>query len=201
LRAALAELIDVMITNVVLPSGHLGLFFGSKWEVRSDRISYGHDIEAAWLLNNAADVVGDSTLSERVRQVSARLAELTLAEGVDADGGVFNEGGPNGRTNTNKEWWPQNEAVVGFLDAYQQTREPRYLAAALHTWDFIAERLIDRTHGEWRRGVTRDGTVLANELKIGFWKCPYHNGRAALEATTRLRSIAAAPGLKRPISE
>lgn len=190
LRAALADLIDVMITKILRPDGHLGLFFGAGWELRSDRVSYGHDIEAAWLLNDAAAVVGDAELAGRVRAASLRLAELTLAEGVDADGGVYNEGGPGGLTNTNKEWWPQAEAVVGFLDAYQQSGDEKFLAAALRTWDFIERRLIDRDHGEWFRGVSRDGRLLERELKVSFWKCPYHNARAALEATRRLRALA-----------
>jgi len=63
------------------------------------------------------------------------------------------------------------------------------IQAALHTWDFIEQHLIDRQRGEWLRGVTRDGQILANELKISFWKCPYHNGRAGLEAVRRLRAI------------
>ena len=61
----------------------------------------------------------------------------------------------------------------------------------MRTWDFIETRLIDRTHGEWFRGVTRDGRVLADQLKVGFWKCPYHNGRMGLEAVRRLRGIIA----------
>jgi mannobiose 2-epimerase len=173
----------------VQPNGHLGLFFGADWELHSDRISYGHDIEAAWLLNDAVAAVGVAALAKRVHALTRRIAEITLAEGVDADGGIYNEGGPQGLTNTNKEWWPQTEAVVGFLDAYQQTNDDRFLRAAFAAWDFIERRLIDRSHGEWFRGVTRDGQLLTGEFKVSFWKCPYHNGRAALEATRRLRDI------------
>ncbi|HVU31915.1 MAG TPA: AGE family epimerase/isomerase [Opitutaceae bacterium] len=191
LRATLAGLVELMLNRIVQPNGHLGLFFDREWRLRSDRVSYGHDIEAAWLLNDAAAAVGDAALAARTAAVARRIADLTLAEGVDEDGGVYNEGGPDGLTNTNKEWWPQAEAVVGFLDAYERWGDHRYLAAALRAWDFIDRSLIDRRHGEWYRGVTRDGRLLDRELKIGFWKCPYHNGRAALESTTRLRRLAA----------
>lgn len=196
LRAAQRELIEVMLTRVVDPqTGHLGLFFANDWSPRSARISYGHDIEAAWLLTEAAEVVDDPGLIARTRALAIRLADITLAEGVDDDGGIFNEGGPHGLTNTDKEWWNQAEAVVGFLNARQISGDDRYLAAALRTWDFIERRLIDRTHGEWFRGVKRDGTLLAQELKVSFWKCPYHNGRAALEAVGRLQAIARVPTL------
>ena len=190
LRRALAGLVDIMLSRVVNPAtGHLGLFFSEDWLPRYDRVSYGHDIEAAWLLTRAAEVLGDPALSARIRPLAVKIAAATLAEGVDSDGGVFNEGGPGGLTNTNKEWWPQAEAVVGFIDAYQLSGQERFLLAAFRTWDFIELRLIDRRHGEWFRGVTRDGRVLENELKVSFWKCPYHNGRTGLEAVRRLRGL------------
>ena len=192
LRCALGELVQVMLDRIVDPrTAHLGLFFANDWSLRHDRVSYGHDIEAAWLLTDAAEAIGDPSLLARVQALAVRIADVTLAEGVDADGAIFNEGGPRGLTNTNKEWWPQAEAVVGFLNAYQLRGDERHLRAALRTWEFIESRLIDRTHGEWLRGVTRDGQVLAGELKLGFWKCPYHNGRTGLEAPARLRAIAA----------
>ncbi|HVZ64651.1 MAG TPA: AGE family epimerase/isomerase [Lacunisphaera sp.] len=193
LHAALAELVGVMLDRVVdAATAHLGLFFSEDWKRRSDRISYGHDIEASWLLTEAAAVLGDPALLARTRQLAGRIADVTLAEGIDADGGVFNLGSPAGLVDANKEWWPQAEAVVGFLNAHEISGDDRYLAAALRSWDFIARHLIDRNHGEWFRGVTRDGKVIASFAKVSFWKCPYHNGRMALEAGRRLRSIRAA---------
>ena len=190
LRENLRELVEIMLTRIVDPAtGHLGLFFAEDWSPRYDRISYGHDIEAAWLLTWAADVLHDPGLAARTRALAVKIAEVTLAEGVDADGGVYNQGGPSGLTDTNKEWWPQAEAVVGFLNAYQLSGQGRFMDAALRTWDFIERRLIDRSRGEWFRGVTRDGHVLDNDLKVSFWKCPYHNGRTGLEATRRLREL------------
>ncbi len=192
LRAMLADLVDLMLVKIVNATrAHLGLFFSRDWALRSDRISYGHDIEAAWLFTRAAEILGDRHLADRVRPLAVRIAEVTLDEGVDADGGLFNEGGPDGLTNTHKEWWPQAEAVVGFLNAYQISGNEALLAAALRTWDFIERRLVDPRNGEWFRGVTREGRVLGTELKVSFWKCPYHNGRAGLEAIRRLREIQA----------
>ncbi len=192
LRQALAGLVEIMLTRVVNPAtGHLGLFFADDWTLRSDQISYGHDIEAAWLLTEAAGVLGDPALTARVHALAVKIAAVTLAEGTDTDGGIHNLGGPAGLIDPNKEWWPQAEAVIGFLNACQISREARFLAAALRTWEFIATRLIDRKNGEWFRGVTRDGRVIATLEKAGFWKCPYHNGRMGLEAVPRLRAIAA----------
>ena len=188
LRRALADLVDIMLRRVVDPArGHLGLFFTEDWQPLSDRISFGHDIEAAWLLTDAAKALGDADLLARIEALAGHIAEVTLAEGVDADGALFYEGGPEGISNSDKEWWPQAEAVIGFLNAAQISGEPRFFAAALRTWDFIAAHLVDRTHGEWFRAVTRDGALNADALKVSFWKCPYHNGRMGLEAVRRLR--------------
>jgi len=195
LRSALAKAVDVMTTRIFnAATGHLGQFFAEDWTPRSDLIAYGHDIEAAWLLTLAADALGDAKLAKRIRALAVRIAGTTLDEGVDGDGGVYYHAGPAGPTDTNKEWWPQAEAVIGFLNAYQISREERFLAAALRTWDFIDAKIIDHRRGEWFRAVTRDGRVLENELKVGFWKCPYHNARTGLEATRRLREVSLQSG-------
>lgn len=192
LRRALTDLVEIMLTRVVNPAtGHLGLFFGNDWTLNSDKISYGHDIEAAWLLTDAAVVLGDAGLIARIRTLAIKIADVTLAEGTDSDGGIYNLGGPNGITDYVKEWWPQAEAVIGFLNAYEISRNERYLSAALLTWQFIESRLVDHKNGEWFRGVTREGRVIDSFEKVGFWKCPYHNGRMGLEAVRRLNAILA----------
>jgi mannobiose 2-epimerase len=192
IRLALADMLRTMLDRILDPrTGHLGLFFALDWTRRSETLSYGHDIEAAWLMHDAASTLGDPDLLLRVRRAALRIAETTLAEGIDEDGALFNAGTAAGPTDTDKEWWPQAEAVVGFLDVYSLSGDDRHLRAALRAWDFIESRLIDRRHGEWIRGVSRDGLPLVGHDKIGFWKCPYHNGRMALEASRRLRALAA----------
>ena len=189
---ALKELVEIMLDRVVNPETyHLGLFFTRDWQVTSERYSYGHDIEAAWLLWEAACSLRDDALSGRVLATALRIAEVTLAESCDEDGAIFNEGSAAGVTNDHKEWWPQAEGVVGFLCAAQLSGDDRYTRAALRLWEFIETKLIDREHGEWFRGVNRAGDVDARFEKVGFWKCPYHNGRAAIEAIARLNALGA----------
>ena len=192
LRRALAELVEVMLSRVVnAETGHLGLFFSNDWTPLSERISFGHDIEAAWLLTSAGEALGDPVLLARIRALAVKIAYVTLAEGTDKDGALFYEGSPTGITNSDKEWWPQAEAVIGFLNAFQISGEERFLSAALHTWDFIDAHLVDHLQGEWFRGVNREGALLADTLKVSFWKCPYHNGRMGIEAVRRLGEVAA----------
>lgn len=191
LRRALRDLVEVMLTRIVDPrTFHLGLFFTNDWRPTSDKISYGHDIEAAWLLSRAAEALGDAALTARITRIACRIADVTIAEGTDTDGAIFNLGDPTGIIDDTREWWPQAEAVVGFLNAWQLSGEGRYLTAAEKTWGFIERHLIDRRHGEWFRGVTREGRVIDTFEKVGFWKCPYHNGRMGLEAVSRLQGVA-----------
>jgi mannobiose 2-epimerase len=186
-------LLQVMMERIVSPATyHTLLFFDERWDPQSDRISYGHDIEASWLLVEAAEVLNDKALLHAVQALAVRMAEVTLSEGLDEDGGLLYEADPCGVTDARKEWWPQAETVVGALNAYQLTSEPSYLEAALRSWDFIVGHLVDREHGEWFRSVSRDGEVDREAPKVSFWKGPYHNGRACMEAVDRLGKIAAA---------
>lgn len=190
LKSALRDLVEVMLTRILdSRTAHLGLFFTTDWRPTSRKISYGHDIEAAWLLTRAAEALGEAELTARVRTVALRMADVTLAEGTDTDGAIYNLGDPSGIIDDTREWWPQAEAVVGWIDAWQLSGDARYLAAAAHTWDFIEKNLVDRKHGEWFRGVTKSGEVMTAFEKVGFWKCPYHNGRMGLEIAARFRAV------------
>lgn len=186
LRDALAALVDVFLERILAPTGdRLLLFFDPDWTPLSGTRSFGHDIEASWLLRDAADAVGDDLLRRRVRPVARALARATRRDGQDADGGLFNEAYADGRLDDDKHWWPQAEAVVGFLAAYQDTGDDAFRDAALAAWAFTERHLLDHHGGEWYGRVARDGTPYPDEDKVGLWKCPYHNARACLEALAR----------------
>ncbi len=192
LKADLKDLIDVLLTKILKSSDqHLILFLDREWKPVSESISYGHDIEFSWLLVEAAEVLGDPEVLHRAEKAAVEIARVTLAEGVDTDGGLYNEGEEHkGLTDPRKEWWPQAEAAVGFVGAYQLSGDDAYLKQGLKSWDFIEKFLIDREHGEWLRGVTKDGQPLPRFNKVSFWKCPYHNGRACFELIDRLGRLA-----------
>lgn len=189
LRTNLLEIADVLRTRVLDPTTHhLRLFLDEDWTVRSDEISFGHDIEFSWLLVESAEVLGDKALVRQAKAEAVKIADATLSEGVDPDGGVLGAANPSGITKFFKEWWPQAEAAVGFLNAYQITGDKKYLQASLHSWDFITAHLIDRKNGEWFLGVSRDGKTTS-PIKVSFWKCPYHNSRACMELIERLHRL------------
>ena len=169
---------------------HLHHFFDEQWNVRSsDTYSFGHDIEATWLACEAAEVLEDAALLRRVQAVAVRMAEVVLREGIDVDGALRYEAKAGKITDAGKECWPQAEAVIGFIHAYQLSGDTKFLAAARHAWDFIEQRLVDRVHGEWFWRITPEGRVDTTLPKVSEWKGPYHGTRACLETLHRLRAI------------
>ena len=187
LRARLQSLLEIFLQHLIAPDGsHVIAFLTEDWQPRSSKISFGHDIETSWLLVEAAHVLGDPALTARVRTAARRLAESVLEQGLDpVHGGIYNES-DDGHVDTDKEWWPQAEAIVGFLAEYLESERPAFLHAAAESWRFASAHLLDRQHGEWRRRVSRDGSESRGGEKVGPWKCPYHNARACLEVITRV---------------
>ena len=182
----LRNLIVVTIEKIVNADYRFTLFFDEDWTPKSDKISYGHDIEGSWLLYEAAEVLGDEMLLEQAKDVAVRMAEAVLADGVDEDGGILNEADPSGIIDTDKDWWPQAEAVVGFVNAWHLTGDSKFLEAAYQTWSFIRNFVVDKEHGEWFWRVDRMGVPLREHPKVNEWKCPYHNSRACFEIIERL---------------
>ncbi len=188
LRDKLRELIVVMLRHIVdNESYHFKLFFDMEWNSQNSHISYGHDIEGSWLIHEAAEVLGEPELLQESVAVAIAMAEVTLREGVDEDGGLFNEAEPGKLLDSNKDWWPQAEAVVGFYNAYQLSGDHSYLEAARKSWHFIETNLVDKEYGEWLWSVKRNGSPSDNIEKVSPWKCPYHNSRACFEMIGRLR--------------
>ena len=195
-RARLRAVLELVLDRIYdARSGHLILFFDEHWRSMSGVISYGHDIEASWLICEAAGVLGDAALAARADSAAVRMADAVLAGGYDAElGGVYKELTPDGHLDTTKDWWPQAEAVVGYLNAYRLSGREEHLAAALKTWEFIDAFVIDHHHGEWYTRVTREGAAVAGLAKVDFWKCPYHDSRAMLETMERTQGLVASAG-------
>ncbi|NJC28237.1 AGE family epimerase/isomerase [Neolewinella antarctica] len=187
-KEALTDLVNYFIDRFIDPNTHhLHLFFDKHWNVQSDEVSFGHDIECSWLLWEAAEVSGDEALIEKVKRVSVQMARVTLEEGLDEDGSLFNERFANGHFDTDKHWWPQAEAVVGFYNAGVLSGNQAYITAAFDCWAFIKQHLKRGEQGEWHWRVDQQLVPGLTDDVGGPWKTPYHNGRMCMEMATRLK--------------
>ena len=186
LATQLGGLLDTFERHIVDPiTHHMHLFFTAEWQHSADLVSYGHDIEASWLLPEAADVLGDPTRIERSKRLAVVMA-LAAEEGLQSDGSLYHElDHTRQHTDTHREWWVSAEAMVGFLNAYQLTDDALFWELSVGAWTFAKTHLLDNQHGEWFWGVYEDYSRMTTEDKIGFWKCPYHNTRACLEVMER----------------
>jgi cellobiose epimerase len=86
-----------------------------------------------------------------------------------------------------KHSWPQAEAMIGFLNAYQLSGDKEWLDRSLAAWEFVKKHIKDQRFGEWYWGVRYDHSPMPGQDKAGFWKCPYHNTRACIEISRRLQ--------------
>ena len=185
----LNELIGIFGRHIIRGEAggfHLDHFFDKAWNLQSNTRTYGHDIEAAWLLCEAAEALRGEELRECSNLRAIELARSTLAEGLDADGGLAYEGRDGRVINADRDWWCQAEAVVGFWHAFGLTGDPAFADAAAAVWRFIDEHMVDRAGGEWFWRVLANGTVDTTEPKVSEWKGPYHTVRMCLEMMRRL---------------
>ena len=183
----LHELVEIFLTRIRDPrTQHLHHFFNEQWEVRSDTYTFGHDIEASWLLCEAVEELGDQALLARVRAVALQMAGAVLSEGIAPDGALCYEGKSGTIIDAGKECWPQAEALVGFINAHALAGDEKFLNAARRIWNYIDQNLADRVHGEWFWRINPDGRPDQKLPKVSEWKGPYHATRACLETLKRL---------------
>lgn len=198
LESRLRGLILVFEKHILGADGHLKLFFDDSWNCGYDIVSYGHDIEASWLLHEAAIVLGDTSVLTRVEAL-VPLVVRAASEGFSPEGGMIYEktGGGTGEgsgkgageesceVDGDRHWWVQAETVVGYFNLWELTGDQKGLENALMCWEFIKNNLIDKDGGEWFWSLRADGNINRTDDKAGFWKCPYHNGRMCLEIIGR----------------
>lgn len=206
-RRRLQETIDVILTYMIDPRSGCGgnqydLAFnpipaiaihrtwnadreGEAVATPTDTTSYGHNVELAWLLVRAGEVL--DMPRDTYEGVARHLVDHALAFGLDREhGGLYRDGPHDGPALVrDKEFWQNAEALVGFLDLFEITGEVRYLEAFERTWDFVRRHMINHDLGEWRTLLTPAGEPLV--ASIGNpWKACYHSGRAVHEAIRRI---------------
>ena len=211
-RRRLMEIIDLIISRMLEPTSGTGyvqfgldftplpaIMFEVEWgsdEEPEDAVarplnhtSYGHNLEFAWLLLHAADILGQprSTYGSVVR----RIADHCIDYGIDhLHGGVYIEGPTDDcPRNRHKQFWQQAETLIGMLDAYALFGDDKYWHAFRTVHDFVFDKFVNMSAGgEWRALLDRDGTPLWDYLGHA-WKISYHTVRSMIQTVRRLRAL------------
>jgi mannobiose 2-epimerase len=186
LERSLHNLLGIFTVRLLNPdTSHLDLFFDDEWQGRRNVQSFGHDIEASWLLHETALVLGDADTVARIEPMVRRIA-AAADEGLQSDGSMLYERWTDtGRTDTQRQWWVMCETVIGHVNLYQYFHDEEALHAALRCWNYVKEHLVDWHNGEWHWSCDEAGNVNLADDKAGFWKCPYHNSRMCFELIER----------------
>ncbi|MEM8927505.1 MAG: AGE family epimerase/isomerase [Bacteroidota bacterium] len=181
-KKALGRLITLFQDKMYGEDGHLKLFFSKDWKEESTEISFGHDIEAAWLLILAARTIDNPNHTKACEKIGVGIANTFLKEALTRGFGVVNsQNRITKEIDTDHHWWPQIEAMVGLIYIWDITNKDIYLEYSLKIWDFAQEHILDPNYGEWFFRVDRNGNPYTEENKVGPWKCPYHNSRGLME--------------------
>ena len=186
----LREMLDLFAERVYnQKAGRQEVFFDQTWHTLIDLYSYGHDIEAAWLLDRGLEVLGDEAYTARLSPMTRTITK-NIYDRAYIDHSLVNEA-ENGVVDTTRVWWVQAEAVVGFLNGYQKSPEhTEYLQAAEEIWAYIKDYMVDPREGsEWYAGLDKDRHPVQDPI-VEPWKCPYHNGRMCMEVIRRMRDAA-----------
>ena len=183
-RSRIQELAEILSARVLVAPGAAVDHFDEQWQpVRGSTIPYGHNIEAAWLLLDAANAAH----ADRDAMLSAARARLdyALRFGFDHRRGGFYSYGPlkKAATGRTKVWWVQAEGLLCARMLADATADERYEDAFRATLRWIAEEQADWRHGDWHRDITR---FRRFGLKAGPWQDPYHQGRALLRVLQSL---------------
>ncbi|MHB1356621.1 MAG: AGE family epimerase/isomerase [Anaerolineae bacterium] len=212
-RRRLQEVIDLIIGRMLQPQTGTGYMqfaldfsplraidFAVEWgsnEQPEDGVakplnftSYGHNVEFAWLLLHAADVLGQPR--QTYAEVTRRIFDQCLQYGIDPEyGGVYIEGPADAPThNQHKQFWQHAEVLVGMLDAYALLGDEKYWRGFRSVYDFVWDKFVNLpAGGEWYALVDRDGTPIWDYLGHA-WKISYHTVRSTIQVVQRLRALA-----------
>ena len=189
LKQSVAQLLVIFEQHIIDPAtSQQKLFFEKDWTSNASEVSFGHDIEAAWLLQEAAVITKDALRIEKFTNIAQAMASVVAAN-LSPEGAVYNDYHTHTQVlDKGIDWWPQAEAMVGFLNAFENSGNTIYLQHSLTSWAVIKNQFKDARLGEWYWGYDASGNLL-NKEKAGFWKCPYHNSRACIEVANRISHL------------
>jgi mannobiose 2-epimerase len=197
-RKRLEEMLAIVRDRICVEPGVMNLYFTNDWRPVPDHDSYGHDVETAYLILEAEDVLGVPH-DPKTERMAKMLVDHALAYGWDDKlGGFYEHGTTFGEVeDKRKEWWVEMEGLNAVLLMHEKygRQTDIYFKAFQRQWNFIKTYQADsQFHGIYPM-VGPDG-VAVEQNKGQNWKAAYHDGRALMNVTERLKKLAAEDRLK-----
>lgn len=221
-RERLAEMLHLVRDVITTSKGNLVLFFQPDWTPVSyrdsseavilkhryiDHISFGHDVETAYLMLEASHALGFKN-DTKTLTIGKRMVDHALRTGWDPQRGGFYDqgyyfknklgggpsgGGPAGMTiiDESKNWWSQAEGLnTLLLMADRYPRDPmNYLAKYAQLWQYTQTYLIDHEHGDWYEEGLDNDPQRRTANKGHIWKATYHTYRALTSCIDRSGAV------------
>ena len=198
-KTRLQEMLEICRERFYSEPGYLTQFVNEDWQRTVSPDSFGHDVEAGYLMVEAAEILGQG---EDIRNWTAarRLMDHAMQYGWDKErGGLYDAGTMNaegvvtGNLKTEKVWWVEAEHLNALLLMHERygKETSQYWDGFVKQWDWIQKYQVDRVNGGWWPYVHEDGTP-AKGSKANMWTECYHQARAMLVVSERLRKMAEA---------
>ncbi len=188
LRESARRVFELVRDRFVAEPGNLHLFLDPKGNPVPGPVSFGHDVETAFLLLESAEALGVAD-DARTQRAARRLVDHALAWGWNPETGQLYERGfaVGPAFDRSIEWWGEFELVnaLSLMDSRYGRETPVYREALEKAWRFVRERLTDHEHGGVYQGVDGEGRVIP--VKSHDWMATYHAARALLLTSDRLR--------------
>ena len=196
MRERLRELLGLVRDKIAVEPGALNLYLTRDWQAIPAHDSFGHDVETAYLLVEAAEALGHSRRRQDLAHgphawsITPSTGAGTTSTAASTTRARSFGGAAFDRT---KVWWTQAEGLNALLADAPEVRRARPTATAkafLKQWDFIEEHLIDPVHGGWYAETTREGKLIGDGAKATQWKANYHTSRALMNVARMLGELA-----------
>jgi mannobiose 2-epimerase len=197
-KERLNELFGIVRDRIAVEPGALNLYMTGDWRAIPAHDSFGHDVETAYLLVEAAGALGKAG-DEKVWRMARLLVDHALDWGWDQElGGFYDKGESFGNPafDRKKVWWTEAEGLNVLLVLHQKYGRDtdRYSKAFRNMWSFIDKHLLDHEHGGWYAETARGGKLIGGDGKSNPWKANYHTSRAMMNVARSLMGEARATG-------
>ncbi len=194
----LREVHALVRDRIAAEPGALNSYLTRDWQAIPAHDSYGHDLETAFLLVEAAEAL-EMPEDPKTWHMARRMVDHALDWGWDGEhGGFYSKGEAfiGEAFDRHKNWWTQAEGLNALLLMHRKSGagSDRYWGAFLKQWEFIERHFLDAEYGGWYMWTTRDGKLIGDSRKANEWKVNYHTTRAMIGVATMLRELEAALG-------